>query len=157
MFYFVNDFCWKTEYRIGRLPKKCIRLLQVLIQEEKSSERCHCEERSDVAISRYKVCCCCAIRWMVPGDSHVRASPFLGMTYLEDFCRGGSWPSFNHGTQRRYKGGGNPSPTGLHKKFRISYCKSRNSMIKWISLRQNYRFGGFYAFSLSPIAPPVFL
>ena len=34
------------------------------------SKNCHCEERSDVAISRYDVCSCAAVRWMVPGDSH---------------------------------------------------------------------------------------
>ncbi len=50
---------------------------------------CHCEESpegTDVAISWYNLSKCYAKTNIVPGDSHVRALPFLGMTCLVVRC-----------------------------------------------------------------------
>ena len=47
---------------------------------EKSTKECHCEERSDVAISWYDLSGCCAVLDIVPGDSHVGPLDLLGMT-----------------------------------------------------------------------------
>ena len=48
---------------------------------------CHCEERSDVAISWYELTHCCALRWMIPGDYHGLQASLAMTRKVGSLCR----------------------------------------------------------------------